>query len=417
MNQPIDKLSLPAAQNDLIEQASAYYYAEEFDKARVISDELLAASPQDYFALHLAGVVATGQNRLPDASELLKLALKRAPDAQRAALSWFALGRALRKAHDLRQAEEAFRRAIHLDPGACNYVLELVDAYIGSWQIDRAMELVKTAANRFFSDPTPCASLGNLLHKCGRYEDARIAYELAIARMPEYASAHMSLGSTLKVLGRFQEAEVEMREALRLDPMIRGYTELVQVIKGKLDQQDIDAIKKRLDPESKAPVAARVDSMFALWKICDEQGDYATAFKYLDEGCRLYRPTLDYTTAEHERMVDGIIALFTPDFIARYAGMSKSELAPIFIVGMPRSGTTLTEQIIASHSKVQPGNELFFITMIARELGRTWEDRGDAAPGDDATVADDLNKAAARYRRADRRTCGKAARTSPTRCP
>ena len=96
-------------------------------------------------------------------------------------------------------------------------------------------------------------------------------------------------------------------------------------------------------------------------------------------------------------MADGIIALFAPDFIARYGHMSTSDLAPIFIVGMPRSGTTLTEQIIASHSSVQPGGELPFMTMISRELGRTWEDRGAQAPGDDATVANDLNQAAERY--------------------
>lgn len=402
MSQTIDRFNLTPAQEALVEKAAGYYDAEEFDKARAISDELLSEAPQDHAVLHLAGAIATGQNRLPEASEYLKLALQRAPDAQRAAFTWFALGKALRQAGDLRQAEEALRRAVRLDPSSSKYMLELADVYSAGWKIEEAMKVIKTAMNQFFDEPAPCAALGNLMHRCGRFEDARIAYEMTIQRMPEFSHAHMSLGSNLKILGRFKEAEAEMREALRLDPMTKGYTELVHVIKCTEDSPEFAAIKKRLEPESNAPVEARVDSLFALAKIYDDMGEYAKSFKYLDEGCRLYRPTLIGTMvgnsiAEHETMVDGITALFTPDFIARYEHMSKSELAPIFILGMPRSGTTLTEQIIASHSLVQPGNELSFMTIISRETGELWESRGEAAPGDDATVADDLNRAAARY--------------------
>ena len=129
MSQPLDRIGLTLAQEDLVDQASAHYHGEDFDKARAISDELLAAAPRDYSVLHLAGVIATAQDRLPEASELLKLALKCAPDPQRAAMSWYAIGKALRKARDLRQAEEAYRRAVRTDPNVCMYVVELADIY------------------------------------------------------------------------------------------------------------------------------------------------------------------------------------------------------------------------------------------------------------------------------------------------
>lgn len=394
----MENLNLSIAQQvDLIARASTHYQAEEYAEARVISDQLLAAAPQDHAALHLAGAIAIGQGRLPEAAELLKLALKRAPDTIRTALSWNALGKALHKANDLRQAEEAHRRAVRFDPNNCDYLVELANTYSDGRKNELAMETLQVAINRFFADPEPCIALGNLLHKCSRHEDALIAYDMAIARMPESASAHMCKGSTLKTLGRFMEAEAEMREGLRLDPMIRGYTELVQVSKQDIGEQEMAAIKKRLNPGSGAPLVARVDAMFALAKLYDDKGDYATAFKYLDEGCHLHRSTLNYSIIEHQQMIDGIIMLFTPDFIARYEGMSTSELAPIFIVGMPRSGTTLTEQIVASHSQVQPGGELMFMSLISKDLGQTWEDRGETAPGDDATVANDLNQGAANY--------------------
>lgn len=398
MNSPI----YSPEQEDLLVQASNHFDAGELDKARAIVDGLLSTMPQDYAVLQLSGMIATDQKRLPEASQFLKLALKYAPDAGRTAFSWFILGKALREAEDYRQAEEAFRRAVHFNPNNCDYHVELAETYKIAWKVDEAMEALKIAMNRFFSEATPCAALGNLMHRCGRYEDACIAYELAIARQPDFANAHIALAGALKVTGKFKEAEAEMREALRLDPMIRAYTELAHMKKLSEESPEFEAIKSRLLPEADAPLMAKVDSLFALAKIYDDKGDYATAFKYLDEGCRLYRPSLVGTMVgnsitEHETMVDGIIALFTPDFIARYEHMSTSELAPIFILGMPRSGTTLTEQIIASHTKVQAGNELSFMTIISRETGELWESRGALAPGDDATVADDLNRAAARY--------------------
>src|SRR5579863_789813 len=104
MRQPIESFSLTDSQEERIKEAARLYYAEEFDKARAISDELLVEAPQDYSTLHLGGVIATAQGRLADAAALLNIAIQKAPDAPRAGVSWFGLARALRKAGDLRQA-------------------------------------------------------------------------------------------------------------------------------------------------------------------------------------------------------------------------------------------------------------------------------------------------------------------------
>ena len=403
MSRPIDNLNTSIErQYDLIDQASACFEAKDYEKARTISDQLLAVAPQSYDALHLAGSIAEAQDRLPEAAEFLKRALSIAPDPLRAGVSWWVLGKALRKAEDLRQAEEAFRRAIRMNPNVCVYHVDLAESYSASWKVELTLETLQAAIRRFPTDPLPAAALGNHMVAWGRYEDARIAYELALKHKPDFANAYMSLGGVLKTLGKFEEAAASMREALRLEPDLKGYTELVQIAKPSLSDEEVRAVKKRLEPESNASLLARVDALFTLANIYDKQGDYAASFKNLDEGCRLYRPSLVGTMvgnsiAEHEKMVDGITAMFSPDFISYYQGMSKSELAPIFIVGMPRSGTTLTEQILASHSKVRPGNELRFMTMISREVGTIWQGRGDAAPGDDATVARDINQAAERY--------------------
>ncbi len=379
-------------------QALAHYDAGEYETARAACDELLQLQPEDYGALHLAGLIATAQKRPPQAADFFKQALNHAPDAQNAADSWYELGKALRAAGDLRQAEEALRRAIHSDPRTCSYAIELADIYAEGWKLNLAVETLKTAVNRFFTDPAPCAALGNLLNRYGKQADALMAFGMAVERKPNYAQAHLAVGSTLMMLGRFAEAEAPLREALRLDPMIKAYYQLAQVRKFKLDAGDMEAIKQRLDPQLNATKDARIDALFALSRIYDQQEDYAAAFSYLEEATRLHRSTNKFPDNEYEAMVERIMALFTPEFLARYAGKSASDLAPIFILGMFRSGTTLTEQILASHSQVQGGGELMCMVEIAKQLGKTWEARRALAPGDDATVGDDLTNAAARYR-------------------
>ncbi|MGA9851778.1 MAG: sulfotransferase [Gammaproteobacteria bacterium] len=397
MNQAIGSATPTNLQQTLIEQASACYNAKKFDQARIVSDDLLRLMPQEYAVLHLAGVIAIAQKRLPAAAELLKEALNRVPDAHNAAASWSALGKALRAAGDLRQAEEALRRAIHNDPQTCDYPVELADIYAESLKLNLAIETLKKAVNRFFTDPFPCAALGNLLNTNGRQSDALIAFELAIKRKPDYAQAHLAMGSTLIMLGKYAEAETALREALRLDPMVNAYYQLARITKIKPETHDMGEIKKRLDSKTDTSAIARIDAMFALSTIYDDLEDYRTAFKYLEEANRLYRSTTDFSIIEYEELVERIIAIFTKDFLTRYSGNSGSSYAPIFILGMPRSGTTLTEQIIASHSRVVGGGELACMVQIAKQLGETWEHRGDAAPGDDATVANDLKQAAAYY--------------------
>lgn len=388
----------PGEHNIPLMQAVAHYQAAEYARARVLCEEILKSLPGDYGALHLAGAVATEEHRLPEAAEFLKQALVQAPDSKSAAASWYVLGKALRAAGDLRQAEEALRRAIFADPRTCEYPVELSDIYAEGWKLDPAIETLKTAVNRFFNNALPCVALGNLLNRYGRQAEALEAFKLAIERKPDYAEASVAVSGALMMLGRFSEAEAPLREALRFNPMITALHQLAQTRKFVIGAEDLAVIKQRLDPQTNADRKARIDALFALSKIYDRRKDYTAAFRHLEEATQLYRSTKRYRENEHAAMVERIIALFTRDFLGRYSGKSNSNLAPIFIVGMFRSGTTLTEQILASHSRVQAGGELLCMVLIARQLGTTWQGRGKSVPGDDMEMANDLSLAATRYR-------------------
>jgi len=395
---------------DMLDKALAYYYADDLDQARALSDELLRIAPKEHMPLHLAGVIARSQKRLPESAEFLKQALHYAPDAQSAAASWCGLGKALRQAGDLRQAEEALRRAWQLDPGVCGYATELAQTYANGWKLDLAIETLKNAINRHPADPLPCATLASILTKFGRQQDAIIAYDLALRRSPDDPYIHLNRGIALKMLGRFAEAESEFVEALRLKPVIEVYSHLGQLKKYEIAAPEVQTMKRHWDPSNNTPLEVRIDAGFALARVYDNAQDYRTAFDYFEKANRLKRETvglpntnhinqenIEFSVADYADMSVRVMALFTPDFLARYSGKSNSDLAPIFVLGMPRSGTTLTEQILASHSQVQGGGELIFMKRVARVLGETWESRGSQAPGSDAMVAQDLMQAAANY--------------------
>lgn len=382
---------------EMIDTAAAFYRAEQYDQARVISDELLRIAPREHMTLHLAGVIARSQKRLNESAEHLKQALRQAPDAESAAATWFSLGKTLREAGNLPQAEEALRRALQINPDNSDYSVELAEIYADRWNLDLAIETLKHALNRQKGDAAPCAALAGILVKHGRHQDALIAYDLALARDPEDPYIHLSRGKTLNVLGRFEEAQLEMEKAVQINPEIEAYSSLAQLKDLRVDSPETQAMIKYWNPAGMAPLKVRIDTGFALARIYDKAGDYPAAFRYLQDANHLKRADMEYSLEADEAMVQGIMALFTPDFLSRYSAQSTCDLAPIFVLGMPRSGTTLTEQMLASHSQVQGGGELPGITRVAKDLGNTWESRGTLAPGSDEMVAQDLRHAAARY--------------------
>lgn len=381
----------------MFDKAAAFYRAEQYDQARVISDELLRIAPQEHMTLHLAGVIARYQKRLHASAEFLQQALRRAPDVDSAAASWFSLGKTLREVGNLPQAEEALHRALQINPDISDYSVELAEIYADGWKLDLAIETLKHALNRNRGDAVPCAALAGILVKHGRHQDALIAYDLALARDPADPYIHLSRGKTLNVLGRFEEAGHEMEEAVRLKPDIEAYSGLAQLKNLRADSPETQAMLKYWGSEGVTSLKVRIDAGFALARVYDKAGDYPVAFRYLQDANRLKRTDMDYSIDEDAAIARGIMALFTLDFLTRYSGKSACDLAPIFVLGMPRSGTTLTEQMLASHSQVQGGGELPGITRVAKELGSTWESRGNLAPGSDAMVAQDFQRAAARY--------------------
>ena len=386
------------AQTSLLDQALADFDAGKYQEASSASAQLLAEQPQDPRVLHLAGAVALQEQRFIDSETLLARALRAASSPHEQAMIWHTTGRLAKAVGNLDHAEECYRRATLVDPATVDHPVAFALSLASRGKLDPAIEVLRGAIMRHPRDPHPCVTLGNVLLQAGRQRDALVFYDMALQRNPNYAPAHFNAGVALTMLGNLDGALTATRNALQLDPEMGGYYQLATLDGLKGGDPSLPRLEQLVE-SADVSVELRIDANFALGRVFDSSGDPARAFTHLARGNALKRATIDYDIRNDQDRTDRVIALFSRDFFERFRGISDSKLAPIFIVGMPRSGTTLVEQMLAAHSKVEAGGELPVMPEIARRLGETWGARGEASPGTDAEVRADILAAAAAYTR------------------
>jgi len=218
------------------------------------------------------------------------------------------------------------------------------------------------------------ANLGDMLRSNGRRAEAVESYRRAVSLDPAVAGSWCSLGETLAMLGRTDEAISCLQTAIRLDPeLIAAHSALANAGQPE-GMAQLAAVLAR--PDLSAP--DRIAAGFALATLLDRAGEWDAAFAWLEQANGLVRESMraagqSFDAAALRAYVDRRIAACTPEFFARppAAGRGNASELPVFIVGMPRSGTTLVEQILASHSRVHSVGEGNDFGAIDAELTRT----------------------------------------------
>ena len=208
-------------------------------------------------------------------------------------------------------------------------------------------------------------NLGSTLKKLRKFEDAEVSYKRAIALKPNFAMAHFNLGNTLQELGRLDEAEACYTQAIALKPDFAEAHRILASIK-KFDAQDEEySLMHQLYLNEDISDDQRCHINFGLAKACEDLSDFEQAYAHYDEGNALRKKLLKYDIkfdvdlfkkikSNHPKIVHNSLAAYS----------FPNNLMPIFIVGMPRSGTTLVEQIVSSHSRVTGAGELNFVAQF-----------------------------------------------------
>lgn len=310
--------------------------------------------------------LALVEGRLAEAERLLRSHLKEKPTDIAAIRMMAELAGRLGRYAD---SETLLRRALELAPGFTAARANLATVLYRQNRPLEAIELLDALLDEHPENPSHQNLKAAALGRIGGFEEALLIYRQVLDRLPGQAKVWMSYGHVLKTVGRLDEGIAAYRRAIGLAPTLgEAWWSLANLKTVRLGAADVEAMTAALS----APALSREDLFhlhFALGKAHDDAGDPERAFAHYAEGNRLRRALIGYEAEETTRGVDRSIALFTPAFFAERDGWGCQAENPIFILGMPRSGSTLLEQILASHSQVEGTMELPDIPALVKRLG------------------------------------------------
>ncbi|MDZ5699000.1 tetratricopeptide repeat protein [Chelativorans sp. M5D2P16] len=386
----------PAALNNL---GVALYELERYGEALTCYDRAIALDPDFADAHSNRGNALRALGRLQEAETALRRALQLKP---RFASAWNNLGTALREMERPEEAEDAYRNALKEasdDPGTLdNLALLLKDLD----RLDESFELLRRACAIAPRNPKLHIHAASLSIRQRKFDTAAETVERAIALAPDdpealelkarvtfeqgdphAALAHArraltidpktsgawnTIGNALKQLGQFSEALEAFDEVRALKPESAGvFVNLADCKKFTADDPHLAAMEAAAS-KADLPITERMPLDFALGKAYSDLKDHDRAFEHLLKGNAAKREQIDYDEAATFALFDRIERTFTPDLMEAKRGAGDPSRLPIFILGMPRSGTSLVEQILASHPAVHGAGELKILDHLAQEV-------------------------------------------------
>lgn len=275
--------------------------------------------------------------------------------------------------HRLGRDEEAvgdYRRALALRPGDAAALNDLGNALQSLGRHEEAVESYRQALALKPDLAAALSNLGNSLHALDRHDEAIAAYEAALAARPDNAAAHSNLGTALRELGRLDEARRAFERAVALAPERAGFhLNLAEVKRFSAGDPQLGALAALARQEAALPAQERIELQFALAKAHADLGETEISFRHLRQGNTLKRAEIAYDEAATLGLLKRIAQIFTPELMRAKAGLGAKSEAPVFIFGMPRSGTSLVEQILASHPAIFGAGELTDFTALASDSG------------------------------------------------
>lgn len=307
-------------------------------EAEKIYRDVLLKDPANVDALRLLASVAMRAKQWGDAEAMLERALELAPDFYQ---GWMDLGLARQEQDKMDAALQAFARVAQLEP----------------------------------NKPNGYAASGTTTAMAGQHEQAIEWFEKAIAIDPNHSAALSGLGHVLKTVGRQDEAIARYRECIRHNP---GHGESWWSMANlKTFRFSDDEVETMLQQIAREPAQDEVTANFefALGKAYEDRKDYDQAFKFYASGNANRRQRESYDPVQTADVHDQLVNTFSMEFLAGKASVGDASNAPIFIVGLPRSGSTLIEQILASHPEVEGTHELPDLGRVARSTGLQRDDR------------------------------------------
>jgi len=348
-------------QKNQLAEAADLFLKRRFREAEKIAQELVRANPRDVNAASLLARIAIEAGCYDDAEVILRKVVQLTPLFVEA---WHDLGTALKEQSKHDEAVEVLQQAIQVDPG--------------------------NAASHYFHAAA--------LAMAARPEQAESSYRRAIELNPKLFGAHLGLGHVLKTIGQQEEGIAAYRAAKALRPDYgETHYSLSNLKTFRFEQSEVDDMEHQLAQQGLGKDSV-VHFSFALGKAYEDQKDFDKAFAYYERANKAHRETIPYDPVQTEIIHGKIRDVFSAELFATTAATAPgcTDDSPIFILGLPRSGSTLLEQILASHSLVEGTSELPDLSMVSQSLTNAKRGIGYPAIVPELTV-DELTELGQKY--------------------
>lgn len=303
----------------------------EPEKAEDIYREILGRDPDHVEAARLLAAIAVKHNRFRDADVFLQRVVKNAPNYGRA---WVDLSNVQHEQEKHEEAIYSAEQALRLAPKAAESHILMANAFGQAGRLDESIESYRNALSIAPGHPGALSGMAHRLKTIGKQEESIAAYRQCLAANPLHTESYWSLAN-LKTF-RFKDEEVEAMETLLAD--------------------------KSVDDES------RVYLHNALGLEYEGRKDYDKAFANFSTGNGIRRKAESYDPVDAQVINEALLEVFSKEFIEKNKGSGCLDASPIFVVGLPRSGSTLIEQILASHSQVEGTHELADLPRVVRAI-------------------------------------------------
>ena len=318
-------------------------------------ERVIALRPDAVSALYNAGVSLAALGRHAEAAQRYRQVLAIRPGH---VLSVNNLGASLLQLGQMAEAAAAFQQAQALAPNDVSILNNLATTLR---ELGRHAEMLQVADRGLALAPGHAQlinSRGMALAGLGRLQEALAAFDAGLAAYPENVELHENRSVMLVELGRTAEAGEAIRRAVAIAPgRVRAYYNLTEIRRTLPGEPHLEAMETLARSIDQLPLQDRIELHFALGKAHADVGDFEQAFQRFTAGGALQRARLGYDEAATFDVLERTAAAFSHDVLWRNAGKGDPSDAPVFILGMPRSGGTLVEQILASHPEVHGAGE------------------------------------------------------------
>jgi tetratricopeptide (TPR) repeat protein len=353
--------------SSLLQRALQLHRLGKLDQAERLAKTVLATQPGNFEALHLQAICQFQQGRNDEAAQSLGAAVRVAPTR---ADAWSDFGVVQATTGRLEEAVACYDKAIALKPDHVdalsnrgNALMALKRPHDALASYDRALAMNPRSADAH-------NNRGVTLFELCREEEALASYDKAIGLKPDYATAHDNKGLALLRFGRVDEASAAFEAAMKLAPkMGRSYYHFLLSKRFERSDPRLRALEKLALENSLPDVNERIYAHFALGKALAGIEDYEQSFRHLSQGNALKRKQSGYDEAESLGYLERMRTTCTNEFLGRHYGCGDPSPVPVFVVGMPRSGTSLVEQILASHRDVYGAGEVKDFALALAECG------------------------------------------------